>query len=82
MLLRRGSKILHIRFFLVFDAHGPCVQEIYKSSSLIAKGRPEHRLPQGTERESSRRTSASRADLRLRELWGKESEAKEPKSVQ
>ena len=34
-----------------------------------------------TERESSRRTSASRADLRLRELWGKESEAKEPKSV-
>ena len=48
MLLRRGSKILHIRFFLVFDAHGPCVQEIYKSSSLIAKGRPEQRLPQGT----------------------------------
>ena len=27
MLLRSGSKRLHIRFFVVFDAHGPCVHK-------------------------------------------------------
>ena len=83
MLFRRGSKILHIRFFLVFDVHGPCVQKYTRAPLSLLRGvlNIDFRKAQ-TERESSRRTSASRADLRLRELWGKESEAKEPKSVQ
>ena len=62
MLLRRGSKILHIRFFLVFDVHGPCVQKYTRAPLSLLRGilNKDFRKEQ-TERESSNLSFKSRS---------------------
>ena len=62
MLLRRGSKILHIRFFLVFDVHGPCVQKYTRATLSLLRGvlNKDFRKEQ-TERESSNLSFKSRS---------------------
>ena len=38
MLFRSGSKILYIRFFLGFDAHGPCVRRYTRAPFTLLRG--------------------------------------------